>query len=518
MTSLKRWKISESHFVLVIALFNLLIYHLPLYQFVSNHLDMNTVNGVATLFVVAVIIFTFSALAFFLVFLISSRLAWLLLVLIILLNAIALYFMLTYQVVFDKSMIANVLNTRASESYDYFHAKLLLYLCFFGFVPIVLMLKCQIQKTKRLRLVWHALMTLAISLVLIYANAASALWIDKYASQLGRRILPWSYIINLAKYHREAAEPVARKQLPPARVTNQAKTVVVLVIGETARAQNFSLYGYSRETNPKLSQADVIVLNDATACSTYTTASISCMLSHTEKHADDFEPLPSYLNRQGVDVIWHSNNWGEPPLSVATYRDKESLVAHCEAVYCDFDEVLLAGLKQRIESSDKQKIFVVLHSAGSHGPSYHNKYPPAFEAFKPVCQSVALSQCSSQSLINAYDNSILYTDYFLSQVIGMLGTMPNIPSTMLYVSDHGESLGEYGLYLHGTPFAIAPDVQTKVPFLLWMSDSFMNNKRLYVANFKQQATHSQYHVFHSVMGALSMDSTAYNVDLDVFQQ
>lgn len=514
----KSWELSATQFISILAFANLLVYHYPLYLFAVDNLDIYTMNGLLTLFSVSVIIFTFTALALFLLWVISSWVAWSFLLVIILLNAVALYFMVTYQVVFDKTMIANIFNTRTSESGHYFHPKQFIYLLVFAVIPIWLVLKCQIKKASRLRLVFHAFISLLISLVFIYANASTSLWIDKHASKLGSRVLPWSYLINLAKFQiAENAVPQVQQLLPAANFSSD-KSVVVLVIGETARAQNFSLYGYDRLTNPLLSKVDLVVLNDTTACSTYTTASIRCMLSHTDTDMAAFEPLPSYLNRQGVDVIWHSNNWGEPKISVRNYNDSEALMPLCKTDHCEFDEILLSGLKQRIESSDKNKILVLLHASGSHGPSYYRKYPPEFEVFKPACKTVALNECTPQALINAYDNSILYTDYFLAKLIGLLQTIPDAPIAMMYVSDHGESLGEYGLYLHGTPFSIAPDVQKKVPFLVWMSKAFKATKKLSVASFKQQATHSHHQIFHSVMGALSIKSSVYKKELDVFWQ
>ena len=513
------WEISTSQFIFILSLANLVLFHLPLFSFASANLDLATMNGVLTLFTVFLIVFTFTSIVFFLLFIISPWVALPVAIILFILNAIALYFMLTYQVVFDKTMIANIFNTRVIESNDYLHPKLLLYVILLGVLPPWIALKISLKKVSRFRLFIHASLALLLCFVLVYLNAPTSLWIDKNASNLGSRILPWSYLIRVTEYQRLALkEPIIRKQLPSASFNDAEKSVVVLVIGETARAQNFSLYGYERETNPLLSKVDLITLNDTTACSTYTTASISCMLSHAGTDRGDYEPLPSYLSRQGVDVIWHSNNWGEPPISVQTYKEKKELLQNCHSKNCDYDEVLLSGLKQRIESSDKNKILVVLHASGSHGPSYFSKYPPEFETFKSVCKSVALDECTPQSLLNAYDNSILYTDYFLSQLIGLLKSIPETPSSMMYVSDHGESLGEYGLYLHGTPFAIAPDFQKKVPFLLWMSQTFMNQRGFSESGFKQQSEHSHRHIFHSVLGALSIESAVYKKEFDIFWQ
>jgi lipid A ethanolaminephosphotransferase len=243
------------------------------------------------------------------------------------------------------------------------------------------------------------------------------------------------------------------------------------------------------------------------------------MLSHIETGwslASSYEPLPSYLQRNGVDVIWRTNNWGEPPLKVQTYQRAEDIPGACQGDSCRYDEVLLQGLEQRIRSSAKAKIFVVLHQHGSHGPAYYSEYPKRFEVFTPVCKSVELHECTKAELVNAYDNTIVYTDEFLSRTIELLKTFLPTASMLMYVSDHGESLGEYGLYLHGAPNSIAPDVQRDIPFLVWMSADFKRNKGISIQQLNRESSHSHANVFHSVMGAFDMRSDIYNRQLDLF--
>jgi lipid A ethanolaminephosphotransferase len=226
--------------------------------------------------------------------------------------------------------------------------------------------------------------------------------------------------------------------------------------------------------------------------------------------------LPSYLQRQGVDVIWRTNNWGEPPLKVQSYNRADELRRDCNGSVCAYDEVLLQGLEQRIRSSKHKKIFVVLHLHGSHGPSYYRNYPPQFEVYKPACKSVDLHECTDAELVNAYDNTILYTDYLLYQTITLLKTFPEHASVLMYISDHGESLGEHGVYLHGSPYSIAPDVQKNIPFLIWMSETFEKTNKISRTQLMQQVSHSDANVFHSVMGAFGMSSDIYNKQLDIF--
>ncbi|MFM8664988.1 MAG: sulfatase-like hydrolase/transferase, partial [Betaproteobacteria bacterium] len=302
---------------------------------------------------------------------------------------------------------------------------------------------------------------------------------------------PWSYVVNSVRFvqrERAANRPLALlPDLAPETAADTRKRVVVLVIGESARAANFSLYGYARPTNPQLSLLPIEVLQ-ARACASYTTAALACMLSPRGAKVDEHPPeetLPAYLHRHGVDVEWRSNNFGEPRMTVTSRLQKGELLARCEQpapslserdrFWCAqprdgaFDAALLLGLEQRIAASDRARVLIVLHQAGSHGPAYHEKVPPGSETFTPVCKSVNLGSCPSGTLVNAYDNSIVHTDALLAEITTRLGRLQGWDSTLVYVSDHGESLGEGGLYLHGTPAALAPDVQMDSPFLIWRS-------------------------------------------------
>ncbi|MFP6814289.1 MAG: sulfatase-like hydrolase/transferase [Pseudomonadales bacterium] len=413
-----------------------------------------------------------------------------------------------------------MLNTNFAEAAGFLHPKLFGYLLVFGLLPCGLLAIIRIQSAGRLRLAVTALATVFIGLGWIYLASGTWLWIDENAKKLGGMVMPWSYVVNVVRYQ---SAPLRSSHeyalLPPAIFATNDKTVVVLVIGEAARAQNFSLYGYARPTNPSLTESGVVVLKNAIACSTYTTASLRCILSHTDTgsvFSERYEPLPSYLQRQGIDVVWRTTNWGEPSIKVQSFQRGRDLKQDCTGTGCDHDEVLLTGLSERIRSSKRHNVFVILHQRGSHGPSYYSEYPRQFELFTPVCRSVALNQCSRDELRNAYDNTILYTDHFLGRVIHLLNNLMNTSAVFMYISDHGESLGEHGLYLHGAPFSIAPDEQKNVPFIVWMSSEFADRKGITFTQLGQRDGHSQKNVFHSIMGAFDMRSDVYDARLDVF--
>ncbi len=501
---------------------NALLYHLPLFSFAAADLDLSSVTGELTLATLLVVLLSEIVLLLALLALISNRLLKPICMLIAMGNAVAVYFVVTYHVVLDETMMGNVLDTNFTESSEYLHPTLVVYVLALGVVPCWLLARIHIRRTPRMRVAGVALGCLLITVIWCLLTSRSWLWFDEHSKAVGGMIMPSSYVINTGRYlvPRLMASDV-QAPLPPASFSSEEKTVVILVIGEAARAKNFQLYGYDRPTNPLLSTANVVALKNATACATYTTAAVRCILSNVDSSlpfSKLYEPLPSYLQRNGVDVIWRTRNWGEPPIKVQTYQKAGDLSADCAGARCAYDEVLLAGLEERIKASSSQRVLVVLHQSGSHGPAYYTKYPKEFEYFRPVCMSVELGKCSHDELVNAYDNTILYEDYFLFRVIGVLKQLQDTATLLIFVSDHGESLGEYGMYLHGVPYTIAPDVQRDIPFIIWMSDEFIRRKAVQRGRLESQGIHSQRDIFHTVMSAFSMHSNAYTDKYDIFSE
>ncbi len=511
-----RVSLSATQFVIVATLVNIALYHVPLFDFVSSHIDSGSASGWLIFLIVFTSLFLVTATALFALMLASTKLVKFFVMVMFVGNAIALYFVASYQVILDRSMMGNVFNTDMREAADLFHPMLLLYVALLGVLPAWLVSRVDIVRVRRIRLLAHAIAVFLACVAIMYLNAGRWAWLDEHSKSVGGMAMPWSYGVNAWRYRLKQARKSARQRLlPDAVFLSNDRMIVVMVIGESARAENFSLYGYARKTNPLLERDSVTVLGPAESAATYTTASVHSMLSARGSDSDDFEPLPSYLHRQGVDVIWRTDNWGEPRVDVDTYQRDGELRKLCKGEGCAHDEVLLTGLEQRIAASTHNKIFVVLHTSGSHGPAYDRKYPKAFEHFKPVCHSVDLKSCTHQSLVNAYDNSILYTDHFLHRVIELLKRFGDVPSMMIYLSDHGESLGEHGLYLHGAPYALAPDQQKRVPFIVWTSDAFEKHHGG-PASAKGRATYGYRNIFHTVMGAFDMRSAIYDRKLDLF--
>lgn len=501
-------EISTTHFALLMSLVNILCFHYPFYTFVFNNIDHGSWNGIELIFSLIVLMLAANALVFYIIFSLSRRIGKVLFVTSLLINAVALYFINSYGVIIDESMIGNVLNTNFEESGSFFSLKLFIYILFLGILPGIYVIKANIKKVPTKKFIITTSLTVVFLLALAFANAGNWLWIDKNSKTLGGLSMPWSYSVNTSLFYIHKNKK-NRKEilLPDATIKDNNKVVMVLVIGESARRQNFSLYGYGKNTNPLLSEMPNLFHFNATSCATYTTAGVKCILEHT--NTDElYEILPNYLYRNDVEVIWRTTNWGEPPIHVKQYLNRETLRANCAGKECNYDEVLLDGLKEQILASKKNKILVILHTSTSHGPAYNGKYPSRFETFKPVCKSVELGDCTQMELVNAYDNTIVYTDYILYRVIENLKELKQYDSAMIFVSDHGESLGEKNLYMHGMPISIAPKEQYDIPFIVWVSD---DSKKL-----KPNKEVSQGHVFHSVLNFLSVKSPIYNHEMSIF--
>jgi len=502
-------KIKLNHYAVIISFVNLVLYQFPFYKFVINNVDVSRANGIFLVVSLTIAALLLNALVFYIgLYLLRFFGKWIL-VLFFNISAIAVYFINTYSVMIDRTMIGNILNTRYEESSSFLSFKLFIYVIFLGVLPSLLLFKIKFTQVNFKKFLLHIFLTLIFLLSLVYVNSSNWLWIDKNSKTLGALVMPWSYVVNTNRYfiHKNKQN---KKQilLPNATFKNNKKSVAVLVIGESARSNNFSLYGYEKNTNPLLSKVENVHHYIAESCATYTTAGVKCILEY-KNTSKLFEILPNYLFRNDVDVIWRTTNWGEPTVNIKNYQKRGELEKLCNGDDCAYDEVLLSGLSDQILASKKSKILIILHTSTSHGPTYFKKYPKQFEKFTPVCKSVELANCTQEELINAYDNTIVYTDYILASLIDDLKQLETYDSTMLFISDHGESLGENNLYMHGIPVSIAPKEQLEIPFIVWASK---DAKKL-----KDHNILSQHNIFHSVLDFLEIESPIYDEKMSIFK-
>lgn len=514
-------------FVTLYCGLTLLLFQKPLMEFVWPRLGPFGWNSLTLLASTQIIQICALFFVLGLVALVSVRAMKAVCILLLFGNAAAAYFMSNYGVELDRTMMGNVLATDSRESTELMHPELFLYLGVLAVIPSYFICCIKIDMPRWWVRLATPLVSLLVFVVWAFATAPTWFWFDRHGHRLGARVLPWSYVVNTARYlnhqslinREQELLPEATFSAAPAPGTRQ---IVVLVIGEAARAQNFAHFGYARDTNPYTRDLPIALFPGGSSCATYTVGALACMLTHEGNAASprtSFEPLQSYLTRHGVETIFRSNNFGEPPVKVSRYEKVAEIEQNCTGAGCPtggFDGTMLYGLEEMLTQSTSDRIFVTLHQTGSHGPAYSRKYPPDFGRFQPTCDTVQIAECSSQELVNAYDNTILYTDFLIAELINQLARVENAETALIYLSDHGQSLGENGLYLHGSPIAIAPDVQRKIPFMAWMSPAFQAAHGLTPADIQGEVTNPQDRVFHSVMGAFGMASDIYRPEFDLF--
>ncbi len=492
-------------FSLVLSLYTVLAFHLPFFRYLFGQLDggFNSVVIAVTAFLLLVALdFLFYTLLLFL----GRTVGKCLVAFTLLGDAIMLYFVNTYQVLITDEMMGNAINTQYSEASGFFSLAFVLYVLLLGVPPVVYLFVRKVDYGSWKGFFSQLGLSVALLLVLVFGNMKNWPWIDRHSTELGSLIAPWSYIVNTIRF--EAGQRQQEQQeipLPDPGRVGEGREVCILIIGESARRDHFSLYGYGKETNPYTAR-DSVSAFVADASATYTRAGVKAILEY--KDSDElYEILPNYLQRAGVDVSWRTSNWGEPPVHTEKYYHKQELKERFPEADDRYDGILLEGLREDIAASDQDKVLVVLHTYTNHGPSYSTNYPPAFEVFTPVSTSVEMSKVSQEELFNAYDNSIVYTDYLIHSAIEILRGLPDRRGCVLFVSDHGESLGENNLYMHGVPMAMAPREQIEIPFLLWTSDH---------APVKRFDKVGQHHVFHSLLRFFEIESPVFDEEMCIF--
>ncbi len=463
------------------------------------------------------------------------------LVLLLMAAAFGAYFMLSYRVVIDSTMIINVMQTDMHEASALLSPRLAFMVLALGVVPAVLVWRVPVDYGRwPRRLAQNLLLVVAACALLLAAALASF----QPLSSTMRNHKQVRYLVNplnslyamgmLAatpfKRNESVIEPIGQDARAAVIAPGQRPPLLVLVLGETGRSGNFTLNGYERPTTPELARENVASFRNAWSCGTSTAASVPCMFSHMGKEAfldrkNNYENLMDVMQRAGLAVLWIDNQSGCKGTCARVPNVETSNLKHpklCANGEC-LDGIMLEGLDERIAALPAERrargVVLVMHQMGSHGPAYSLRSPQAYKRFLPECTSVNLQDCSRQELVNAYDNSIAYTDHVLASTIGWLKTRQSEYATaMVYVADHGESLGENNLYLHGLPYAIAPDVQKRVPWISWLSPAFEQRASVTTECLKgeRDAAVSHDNYFHSVLGLLGVQTALYNRKLDVY--
>ena len=446
-------------------------------------------------------------------------------------SSLASYFMNNYNIIIDDTMIQNIIETNSRETFDLIHYRIFFYLFFAGILPAILLFKIKIKYKPLLKEILTKIIVIVCSVLiaLVSVFSLSEYYFSFFREHAHLRYYsnPTAYIYSIFLYTSDhfKTDKITMKQIgTDARIpeSDTDRELIILVVGETARADRFSLNGYEKETNPLLKKEDVINFPDVHSCGTSTAVSVRCMFSvftkdeYTEKKADTTHNVLDILNNAGVNILWRDNNSDSKGVALrVAYEDCRTPEKN---TICDSecrDEGMLVGLQDYIDSRKTGDILIVLHQKGNHGPAYYKRYPEAFEKFTPVCKTNQLEKCTSEEINNAYDNGILYTDYFLSKVIALLKQNPQFETAMLYFSDHGESLGENNLYLHGMPYFMAPEAQIHIPAIMWFGDGFKINKEILKKAAENPFSHDN--LFHSLLGLMEVETALYDENMDILK-
>lgn len=453
----------------------------------------------------------------------------------VVLAALAGHYMASYGIYIDADMIRNVLHTDWREASDLAGTDALLpLLAALPALVVVWRVRVRPRTWSRVLLMRAAFLvgTVIVGLVGVLPSTQQLTAFLRNQREVRYLVTPANVLVSLAKVVSEDPPGRTRVQLPigedavqsPAAAVRRPR-VLVLVVGETARAANWGLNGYERQTTPELAKRNVLNFPRVTACGSSTEVSLPCMFSplgrkqYDEKAIRSQQSLLHVLQRAGVETLWRDNQSGCK--GVCNGLPVEDLHARTDAGLCDgkrcHDGILLAGLGDAIHRHHGDQV-IVLHMLGNHGPNYFERYPPAFKVYQPVCETSDLGRCSRAQIVNAYDNALRYTDRVLADVVDQLAGMKDLDTAMLYVSDHGESLGEKGLYLHGMPYAIAPKEQLDVPMVAWFSDGWRASTGLDDACLRRQTGGSRSHddLFHTVLGLTDVKTSLYRPDHDIF--
>lgn len=460
------------------------------------------------------------------------------LTLLLLVTAMASHYMNVYGVYLDADMVRNVLHTDSRESRELLTPDLLLPLLSLV-VPIALLRKVQLRPRSvlqgavaRAMFLCAALLVASVGLGTSFQAISSLL---RNHHEVRYLVTPANYLVSLSNVllqsppgPRRALLPVGIDAVQRHRPAGAKPRLLVLVVGETARARNWGLNGYVRQTTPELARIEGVVnFTDVEACGSSTEVSLPCMFSRYGRRRYDADAIRSHqsllhvLDHAGIPVLWRDNQSGCK--GVCEGLDTQRLHDAKDPVLCNarrcLDEILLRGLLGSIQPGPGDRV-VVLHQLGNHGPSYFERYPSQFAYYLPACNSAELGHCPRQQIVNAYDNALRYTDHVLASSIRLLQSQDHYDAAMIYVSDHGESLGENGLYLHGLPYPIAPKDQLKVPMVMWFSPAFAADEQLDLQCVRQRAQQPASHddLFPSILGLLQVRTREYQASGDLFVQ
>ena len=523
MTSLPKIEVTSRQFLLGTACLYLIVFNFP-FMAHSYRAAFETANTSVTFLIalpmllLAILYLTFSLTLW-------GRAAKPMLGLVSLASLAVLYGELSFGVVFDNDMVRNVFETDFSEARSYLSLSSVSFLAVGSAIIIAALAVFDIQflplsQEIRSRVTSNALLAV-IAVLLTYSCYGEFAATARNNNVLKRELVPFEWFDSTLDYwaarlwntNHHFTLIDSEPHLADSGSVKAHATIVI--VGETARADHFEYDGYPRNTNQHTKPYEVVYIQDVHSCGTSTAISVPCMFS--DQTQEQFVPSEAKHRQNALDiaslatveVIWIDNNSGCKGVCDRVNHERfnpKTAGPLCDGNYC-LDEILVARLKEELPSQPNAEKIIVLHEIGSHGPTYFRRYPEKQKVFAPDCRRSDIQNCSQEELVNAYDNTIVYTDWVNAGVLQVLDeAKATTDATVLYVSDHGESLGENGLYLHGMPYFLAPESQTHVPMWIWQTGA--NGWRECIRQNSDHMVMSHDIVFHTILDAAHVESGA----------
>ncbi|WP_291946969.1 phosphoethanolamine--lipid A transferase [Campylobacter sp.] len=509
---MKIFNISWLKFVLISAIYISAI-NFKLFSYIYNNLYANN-DGY---YVILYIVIYFGLLVGIFALLFLPYLSKILMIFFTAVSSISSYFMLNYGVIIDSDMIKNAMQTDTKEVFDLLNIKMFLYIFFTFIIPTFFIIKIKIHYCNFKKHLLIKFYTILVAFIIVFGLlgifSKNIIPFLRTYNEIRVYNTPFYQIYSSIKYIKLklASQKYLQTIASDAKWEKDPKKIMILVVGETARAANYSLGGYTNnDTNfYTKNEENLIYFNQVSSCGTATAKSLPCMFSRHKKETfnDNLyeENILDILQKVGVQSIWLDNNSGG--CKGNCNRIKNKIISE------NYDESLLGLVKKELENTTSSKIIIV-HLQGSHGPSYFKRYPDEFKKFTPTCDTNELQKCTQEELFNTYDNTLLYTDFIIKSLINMLKQNSTQETSLLYMSDHGESLGENGIYLHGMPYFIAPKEQTHIPMIFWSNDT--NLSKTLKAKKDYKLSHDN--LFSSLLGYFNINTSEYEKNYDLFSK
>ncbi len=525
--SFLRKKVKFYYFILLVSLFITFVYNLKFLKILYANIGFSSFASIYFFF--AIITAIISAISILLLIFGQKYALKPLAIFLIILSSILSFYNHQFGVTVDEQMIINTLQTDVKEAMDLMSVSFFIHIFFLGIIPSIIIYLIEIEygsfKKDLLIRLSSVVTAFLIVAVITFSNFKQVSFITRQNNTLNQHITPLYTLTStyrLAKLSLEGESKFTKLGEDAKLLKTGKKTIGIMVVGETARADRFSLNGYQKETNYYLKNKGVFSFKNTISCGTATAYSVPCMFflngekNYTQSKAKNQSNVLDVLSLAGVKTIWVNNN--SSCKNVCTRIETLNIITSSggEDKNTILDEKLLDTTNQ-ILKNNKGDILIVLHTMGSHGPRYYKRFPEKFAKFKPFCNNDTPQNCSKDELNNAFDNTIVYTDYVLSKLIDILKEKKEYNTFMFYASDHGESLGENGIYLHGLPKKIAPKEQTNFAMVLWLSDQIAKSQNINLSKIKNMANKELNHDYlpHTLLNLFKVQSSVYKKDLSL---